>query len=281
MKYITSLLSTTLIAQGARALQPTSILNAKRVLQRSPGWTVNTDFAPARMLMANAFASGEPVVDWLMRNINVPQDDSKDRRQAYDFALSFAVRDGLANGGLVFGKAKDDDANQLECGILFREYDPTIDSSNNIAKDIKSAATILGTYAELKLHGMTRAAPFNGFFSLPTQTFFKRGMHYDTVSKGFHKKYGPTHAHWYISSVGVDPESQGKGYGKLLMKQMGDLADECDMDVYLECAGAFNKGFYEKMGFEEVGVESLEDGTDDATEVVYLMTRPSRNKRQQ
>jgi ribosomal protein S18 acetylase RimI-like enzyme len=85
------------------------------------------------------------------------------------------------------------------------------------------------------------------------------------------------HSHWYITSVGVDPELQGKGYGKLiLMNQMGDLADECNMDVYLECAGAFNKAFYEKMGFEEVRVETLDDGTDGIEETVYLVVRDAK-----
>mmetsp|Transcript_2948 Transcript_2948/g.3955 ORF Transcript_2948/g.3955 Transcript_2948/m.3955 type:complete len:204 (+) Transcript_2948:2-613(+) len=188
--------------------------------------------------------------------------------------MSFPVRDGLANGGLVFGKAKEDDVNgELECGILFREHDPAIASRTNPIKEMKTIATILGTYAELKSQGETHSAPFAGFFSSPTQTYFDRGLHYNKVSKQFHEKYGPSHSHWYITSVGVDPESQGKGYGKLLMKQMGDLADECNMDVYLECAGAFNKSFYEKMGYDEVGVETLADGTDGVEETLYLMVR--------
>lgn len=120
------------------------------------------------------------------------------------------MRDGLTNGGLVFGKTKDDDLNQLERGTLFRGYNPAIESSNSLTKRIKSAAAIIGAYADLKLHGMTHSPPFNGFFL----------------------------------SVVVNLTLQSMRYRKLLIKQTGNLAAECDIwACILECTGAFNNGF--------------------------------------
>ena len=262
------------LTTSSDALLRPSVAVAKNILQQTPDWVVHQDLEPARDLMAKAFSSGEPVVDWLSRDLNIPHNDidSRTRLDCFKFLMSFPVRDGLSKGSIVIGKGSSEEDGAMECGILFREYDPATDGKKSLAKDIKSVVSSLKMY-----FGMGKAArrvgPFQGFFSEPTQAYFTKGSFYDNVSSGFHSKYGPTTPHWYITAVGVDPESQGKGHGKNLMRKMGSLADRVGMDVYLECAGSKNKGFYEKMGFEEVGKEYLNDGTGEKQEI-YLMIRP-------
>lgn len=254
----------------ATALRPS--MDAARLLtQKTPEWKIHQDIESTRTLMAKAFASGEPVVDWLVRDMEMPSEsDMQQRLDAYKFCMSFPIREGLSEGGLVLGKTGED---EMECGILFREYDPKIDGKKSKRKAVKATVRSLRTY-----FGMgkgRKVGPFQGFFSQQTQSYFNKGAFYDAISSKFHSKYGPTSPHWYITSVGVDPASQGKGHGKKLMGQMGALADEVGMDVYLECAGVRNKYFYEKMGFEEVGMEVLDDGKGDAVQEIYLMIRPN------
>jgi GNAT superfamily N-acetyltransferase len=230
---------------------------------------------PGRNLMSKAFASGEPVVNWILRGIDLPSDKVA-REKVYDFVMTILVREGLATGGMVFGKPNEEDAKELECGILFKECDREKDFQNSILKQAKLIGRSLGTYFGLARSGVAAAAgPFShALFSNTVQTYFNRGTFYDKTSSAFHAKHGPKTLHWYISAVGVDPDSQGKGLGKTLLGKMGDLADQVGMSVYLECAGAKNKGFYQKMGFAETAVEFLEDGTDDSSETLYLMIRP-------
>lgn len=240
-------------------------------MDRYADWSATTKFEPTRNLMSKAFASGEPVVDWITSKSNLPL---AKRAEAYKFVMSFPIQDGLSRGGLTFGKPKEEsEHSELECGILFREYDP--EKEPTLSEELCTAGKQLETYAELDSAGGI-PEPFNlGLLSKPTRSYFQRGILYDKLSKSFHKTYGPKGLHWYITAVGVDPECQGKGHGKTLMGQMGNLADEVGMDVYLECAGTKNKGFYEKMGFEEVGIEKVWDGSDeDDAATVHLMIRP-------
>ncbi|NND01369.1 MAG: GNAT family N-acetyltransferase [Acidimicrobiia bacterium] len=55
--------------------------------------------------------------------------------------------------------------------------------------------------------------------------------------------------HWYVSAVGVDPESQGIGIGSALMEHGIARADREGAPVYLETETASNVAFYKKLGF--------------------------------
>lgn len=72
--------------------------------------------------------------------------------------------------------------------------------------------------------------------------------------------YHPTEPHWYLPAIGVDPNSQGKGYGSALL---GSVLAECDqqhMPAYLESSNNRNVPLYERHGFEVQG-EIRADGT--------------------
>ena len=67
---------------------------------------------------------------------------------------------------------------------------------------------------------------------------------------GFH----PAEPHWYLPLIGVDPARQGAGYGTELMKHS---LQRCDTDrklAYLESSNPRNTPFYERLGFERLGV---------------------------
>jgi GNAT superfamily N-acetyltransferase len=67
----------------------------------------------------------------------------------------------------------------------------------------------------------------------------------------YHKKDAPE-PHWYAFVIGVDPEFQGQGVGKALMKPVLDKAHMTKTPLYLETADPTNIPFYTKLGFEMV-----------------------------
>jgi len=68
----------------------------------------------------------------------------------------------------------------------------------------------------------------------------------DKLVYKFHPKTGQ-YAHLY--SIGVLPESQGKGYAKKLINFMVDKMSKTKAALYLETANSTNIGIYNKIGF--------------------------------
>ncbi len=62
-------------------------------------------------------------------------------------------------------------------------------------------------------------------------------------------KVHPPEPHWYLSTVGVDPEYQGRGIGAALLRNRLDQADREREPVYLECGNPANVPLYEHFGF--------------------------------
>ena len=62
----------------------------------------------------------------------------------------------------------------------------------------------------------------------------------------------------YIHVIATAPEEQGRGYGSVLIKFLGDIADADGVESYLETAGSRNTAFYEKKGcFQEIARANL------------------------
>lgn len=59
----------------------------------------------------------------------------------------------------------------------------------------------------------------------------------------------PREPHYYLDSIGVDPDHQGKGYGSMLLKYTLDRADSEGLPAYLESSSASNNPLYERHGF--------------------------------
>lgn len=60
----------------------------------------------------------------------------------------------------------------------------------------------------------------------------------------------PTDPHWYLSELGVRPESQGKGLGSRLMFEVLALCDREGIPAYLESSTERSRALYERHGFE-------------------------------
>ena len=83
---------------------------------------------------------------------------------------------------------------------------------------------------------------------------------------GFH----PGEPHWYLPFIGVDPAHQGEGYGTELMRHTLKRCDADGIPAYLENSNPRNALFYERLGFEQLGV--IKAGT--FPEIVPMLRKP-------
>ncbi len=63
----------------------------------------------------------------------------------------------------------------------------------------------------------------------------------------------PKAEHWYLATLGVDPEHQGRGYGGMLLDAVLPRADERGMPSYLETDKERNLAYYARYRFTETG----------------------------
>ena len=66
--------------------------------------------------------------------------------------------------------------------------------------------------------------------------------------------------HYYIMTVGVLPERQGRGVGKILMTKALEIVDAHTMPCYLETQNKNNVPMYQKFGFEVVSDKEIPKG---------------------
>ncbi|WP_430423896.1 GNAT family N-acetyltransferase [Phenylobacterium sp.] len=72
-------------------------------------------------------------------------------------------------------------------------------------------------------------------------------------------RYHPTSPHWYLWTLGVDPRCQGRGIGSALLKHRLTQIDADGATAYLEASDPKNVPFYERHGFEALGVIEVAD----------------------
>ena len=82
--------------------------------------------------------------------------------------------------------------------------------------------------------------------------------------------YRPAEPHWYLFQIGVDPASQGKGYGSALMTYTLEQCDRDHAPAYLESSNPRNISLYQRHGFEALG--TIQIGTSPP---VVPMLRPA------
>ena len=83
---------------------------------------------------------------------------------------------------------------------------------------------------------------------------------------GFH----PEAPCWYLPLIGVDPTSQGRGYGSALLRYALEHVDRAGAPAYLESSNPRNVALYERHGFEVLG--KIQAGSSPT--VVPMMRRP-------
>jgi GNAT superfamily N-acetyltransferase len=81
--------------------------------------------------------------------------------------------------------------------------------------------------------------------------------------------FHPREPHWYLPLIGVDPASQGRGYGARLMDHALRECDRTGLPAYLESSNPANVPFYATFGFKVMG--EIQSGTSP---VMYPMLRP-------
>lgn len=62
----------------------------------------------------------------------------------------------------------------------------------------------------------------------------------------------PREPHWYLATLGTEPDRQGKGIGSALLRQKLVEVDESGMPAYLESSKERNVSLYARFGFEVV-----------------------------
>lgn len=64
------------------------------------------------------------------------------------------------------------------------------------------------------------------------------------------EKDHPEEPHYYLAFVGVEPESQGRGIGSIIMHPVLQRCDAEGVPAYLEASAPRNRALYERHGFE-------------------------------
>ena len=81
------------------------------------------------------------------------------------------------------------------------------------------------------------------------------------------EKHLPPRKHYYLVALGVDPEYQSMGFGRLLLERVVDVAreDSTAAGVMLETDGEKNLVFYERNGFATASKEDF-----NGVEVLFM-----------
>jgi len=82
------------------------------------------------------------------------------------------------------------------------------------------------------------------------------GEYMDTV----HKRLTPF-KHWFMQTIGIAPQFQGKGYANKLLRPMLSRIDDDGLPCYLETVDEQNVSFYEHFGFKIVDKSNVPETT--------------------
>jgi ribosomal protein S18 acetylase RimI-like enzyme len=97
---------------------------------------------------------------------------------------------------------------------------------------------------------LIRSVPLPVFFSLGRESGQRMKSFSDYID-GVHKRLSP-YKHWFLQTIAVDPQFQGRGYaGKLLRPMLARMDEEC-LPSYLETIDEGNVSLYEHFGFKVV-----------------------------
>ncbi|CAM3688515.1 Mycothiol acetyltransferase [Nocardiopsis gilva] len=70
----------------------------------------------------------------------------------------------------------------------------------------------------------------------------------------------PTEPVWFLCSLGVDPDRQGSGLGRAVIRPGLEAADSAGLSSFLETSDKRNVRFYRNFGFEVSAEYSLPGG---------------------
>jgi len=89
--------------------------------------------------------------------------------------------------------------------------------------------------------------------TLPTAPFLVSGHTISALRLMFKvESLHPKERHWYLFTLGADPDQQGKGIGSALLRSMLAEVDEQGDPAYLESSKERNISLYARFGFEVI-----------------------------
>jgi ribosomal protein S18 acetylase RimI-like enzyme len=97
---------------------------------------------------------------------------------------------------------------------------------------------------------LLRSVPLPVFLNLGTESGTKMRAFSDYID-GVHQRLTPFR-HWFLQTIGVDPQYQGKGYASKLLSPMLVRIDEEGLPCYLETMDEKDVPLYEHFGFQVV-----------------------------
>jgi hypothetical protein len=99
--------------------------------------------------------------------------------------------------------------------------------------------------------------------NIPVQlglTGLRRWLHVLKYTDSAHEQAAPG-AHWYLWTLGVDPERQGHGSGSQLLQMVLRQAEAQRLPCYLDTQNPRNVPFYQRHSFRQVN-ETIISGSD-------------------
>ncbi len=78
--------------------------------------------------------------------------------------------------------------------------------------------------------------------------------------------------HWYLTTIGVEPERQGEGLGSTLLRSGIRRADHENTSIFLDTETSGNVAFYQHFGFEVIEETTA---TESGVPVWLMVRRPT------
>ncbi|MBF6360031.1 GNAT family N-acetyltransferase [Nocardia farcinica] len=82
----------------------------------------------------------------------------------------------------------------------------------------------------------------------------------------------PTEPVWFLGTVGVDPDHQGRGLGRAVLAPGIAAADAAGVPAFLETTGEGNRRFYERLGFRVTATVEI---PDDGPTTLAMLREPA------
>jgi ribosomal protein S18 acetylase RimI-like enzyme len=101
---------------------------------------------------------------------------------------------------------------------------------------------------------------------------FRKMQAYDQYVERKHDELVPAN-HWYLAVLAVDPQHQGKGYGRKLLNEMLAQIDIEGLPCYVETEGEKNVAMYQRFGFQVIDKFTVPNTTD---KLVALLREPKK-----
>jgi ribosomal protein S18 acetylase RimI-like enzyme len=227
-------------------------------------WACDVPREALRTMISESFAgtsetNGEPVFTWLMERC-VPKEllvEGEPFRKAFlNFLLAYPIAEIYAKKGMAFCNLSPN--GDIMSSVMIREWSPAKETHwfTKLQNSIRFTMVTFKSIAAKKVPTFFTEKKYKPYSDLLT----KQGDALKMVEN--QAKYGPPEKHWYVNIVATAPASQGQGVGSEMMRLVSKLADEQEMDCYLECGNETNMNFYKKFGYKLVKTEVIPDLKD-------------------